>query len=121
MVRPLLGSSLHMGKLPKPGDLEKLRSHVATTADLATALLVGLKELDEEFVALLPSLVELTNGDREAYVARLCGFDTALGQHLRDLVEALADVLAGLTSADAGQRWLRHRVGGLEAGEDTAA
>jgi hypothetical protein len=102
-------------------ELERLRKHVTTTAARATDLMDGLKALDDELIVLLPSLGRLTDAEREAYVAQLCGFDAALAERLRELIEALADVLAGLTSGDGGQLWLQHRISRLEAGEETAA
>jgi hypothetical protein len=102
-------------------ELERLRTHVATTARVATDLLADLKALDERFHLLLPSGARLTDVERAARGALLCGFDTALAARLRELVEALADVLAGLTSSDGGQSWLQHQLGRLEAGEETAA
>jgi hypothetical protein len=102
-------------------ELERLRTHVATTARVATDLLGDLKALDDQFHVLLPSVTRLTGEEREARVATLCGFDPSLAARLRELVEALADVLAGLTSSDGGQSWLQHQLGRLEAGEETAA
>ena len=58
---------------------------------------------------------------RESYVARLCGYDDALPQRLRDLIESLADIVAGLTPSDRGRAWLAHHLARLEAGEDEAA
>jgi hypothetical protein len=40
---------------------------------------------------------------------------------LRELVEALADVIAGLTPTDGGRAWLEHHRARLEAGEEDAA
>ncbi len=110
-----------MSKTMPRAELERLRMHVATTARVATDLLADLKMLDDRFQPLLPSISRLTDAEREARVAELCGFDAALSVRLRELVEALADVLAGLTSSDGGQAWLQHRLGRLEAGEETAA
>lgn len=55
--------------------------------------------------------------ERAASAARLCGYDAALPERLRALVESLADVLAGLTSTDAGRAWLAHRQAQLMAGD----
>src|SRR2546428_9941196 len=103
-----------MSKAVPATELKGLRMHVATTARAATDLLADLKMLDERFQPLLPSISRLTHEEREARVAELCGFDAALAVRLRELVEALADVLAGLTSSDGGQGWLQHRLGRLE-------
>jgi len=102
-------------------ELERLRAHVATTARVATDLLADLKSLDDQFHVLLPAVTRLTGEEREARVAALCGFDPALAARLRELVEALADVLAGVTSSDGGRSWLQHQLDRLEAGEETAA
>ena len=94
---------------------------MATTARVATDLLADLKSLDDQFHVLLPAVTRLTGEEREARVAALCGFDPALAARLRELVEALADVLAGVTSSDGGRSWLQHQLDRLEAGEETAA
>jgi hypothetical protein len=101
--------------------LEQLRAHVDGTVGHATDLLGSLTSLDEALEVLLPSLADLTEAERQKYVARLCGYDKMLPQHLRDLVENLADVIAGLTTADHGGAWLEHHVARLEAGEEDAA
>ncbi len=104
-----------------PDRLERLRGHITTTVEHATALLADLTSLDEAFQTLMPSLADLTNSEREALVARICGYDEAMAERLRALVEAMADVLAGLTTADNGQLWLQQQIQRLEAGEDVAA
>jgi len=104
-----------------PEQLERLREHVTMTAQHATDLLADLTSLDEAFQVLLPSLARLTDDEREALVARLCGYDGALRDRLRDLVESLADVLAGLTTADGGSAWVDLHLTRLAAGEDAAA
>ena len=101
--------------------LERLRAHVTTTAEHATDLLADLTSIDELFTVLLPSLTALTDHEREALVARLCGYDAALTGRLRALVESLADVLAGLTTADGGRAWVGHHLARIEAGEDAEA
>lgn len=104
-----------------PRDLDRLRDHVEKTVAHATDLLGTLTSLDEALAVLLPSIGSLTEAEREAYVARLCGYDEALPQRLRDLVESLADVIAGLTPTDGGRAWLEHHLSRLEAGEEDAA
>jgi hypothetical protein len=101
--------------------LEGLRGHVTATIKDATHLLARLKSLDQAFQSLQPRLAAMTAGERDAYVARLCGYDEALPERLRDLVESLADVLAGLTTTDGGKAWLQHRTAQLEAGETAEA
>lgn len=101
--------------------LEHLRAHVDGTVRHATDLLGSLTSLDEALQVMLPSLGDLTEGEREAYVARLCGYDERLPQRLRDLIESLADVIAGLTVADNGGAWLHHHLARLENGEEEAA
>src|SRR5262249_56673859 len=84
----------------RAADLERLRTHATTTARVATDLLGHLKALHDEFQVLLPSVARLTDDERKERVAALCGFDPALAARLHELVAALADVLAGLTSSD---------------------
>lgn len=102
-------------------DLEGLRRHVERTIQHATKLLASLTSLDDALQVLLPSLATMTGAERETYVARLCGYDEALPERLRVLVESLADVIAGLTTADDGRAWLDLHLARLEAGEEDAA
>jgi hypothetical protein len=102
-------------------DLERLRQHVERTIHHATELLGSLTSLDDALQVLLPSLASMTEGEREAYVARLCGYDDALPERLRELVESRADVIAGLTTTDHGRAWLDHHLARLQAGDDEAA
>ena len=102
-------------------ELQRLRDHVDATIVHATALLGSLTSLDEVLHSRIPTLAAMTEAQREAYVARLCGYDAALPERLRELVESLADVVAGLTTADQGRAWLDHHRGRLEAGEEDAA
>jgi hypothetical protein len=102
-------------------DFERLRAHVDKTIKHATGLLGSLTSLDEELQGLLPALATMTEGEREAYVARLCGYDEALPDRLRELVESLADMIAGLTPTDGGRAWLDHHLARLESGEEEAA
>jgi len=102
-------------------DVERLHQHVDLTIRHATKLLGALTSLDEALQVLLPSLAAMTETEREAYVARLCGYDDALPQRLRDLIESLADVIAGLTPTDGGRAWLDHHLARLETGEQDAA
>ena len=104
-----------------PEQLESLRSHVTATVQHATDLLGDLTSIDDAFRVLLPSLAQMTDDEGEAFVARLCGYDAALPERLRGLVESLADVLAGLTTADGGDVWRQHHLARLEAGETEAA
>jgi hypothetical protein len=102
-------------------EFERLHQHVDLTIRHATKLLGALTSLDEALQILLPSLAKMTEAEREAYVARLCGYDEALPERLRELVESLADVIAGLTPTDGGRAWLDHHLARLEAGVDEAA
>jgi hypothetical protein len=55
-------------------------------------------------------------------MAVLCGFNPVLPTDLHQLIESLADVLAGLTAADGGEAWLRRQVHALQVpGESSAA
>ncbi len=104
-----------------PEALEGLRAQITTAVQHGTDLLGDLKVLDDALQALLPSLGRLTEAERAAQVARLCGFDEALPARLRQLVESLADVLAGLTTADGGRAWLDHHLTRMQTGETDEA
>jgi hypothetical protein len=101
--------------------LEGLREHVTATIQHATDLLDRLQSLDQAFQPLQPRLAAMTAAERDAYVARLCGYDEALPERLGDLVESLADLLAGLTTTDGGKAWLHQHTARLEAGEPAEA
>ena len=103
---------------PSVDRLERLREQLATTIQHGTDLIADLTSIDEWLSLVMPSLAELPNEERERYIARLCGYDEALPERLRQLVESLADVLGGLTTADRGQTWLRHQLAKLETGDD---
>jgi len=102
-------------------DLEQLRTHVTTTIGRTTELLADLKSLDDRLGVLLPELARLPESERETFVARLCGYDAALVDRLGQLVESLADLVAGLTTSDGGEAWLRQHLARLESGEETEA
>ena len=101
--------------------LDSVRAHVERTVAHATDLLDTLTSLDGALQGLLPSLGTMTAAEREAFVARLCGYDVDLPDRLRTLVESLADVIAGLTTTDGGRAWLDHHLARLEAGDEEAA
>jgi len=105
----------------READLERLREHVTATIDRGTDLLVDLTSLDDWLQILVPALVRLPESEREAFVARLCGYDPSLPSRIRQLIEGLADLVAGLTATDGAQAWMRHHLTRLEAGEDTEA
>jgi hypothetical protein len=102
-------------------DLDRLRTRVTTTIQRGTDLLADLKALDAGVTLLLPSLSELPASERAPLVARLCGYDAALPERLRELIEGLADVVAGLTTTDGAAAWRRHQLERLGAGEDEEA
>jgi hypothetical protein len=101
--------------------IERLRAQVTTTIQSGTDLLADLKVLDDRLVVLLPSLSSMTEAERDQFVARLCGYDAALPERLRQLVEGLADLVAGLTATDGGAAWLRHHLDRIAAGDDEDA
>lgn len=98
-------------------ELDRLRAQVTTTIRRGTDLLADLKALDAGLTLVLPSLSDLPASQREQLVARLCGFDAAMSNRLRELIEGLADVVAGLTSTDGAAAWRRHQLERLGAGE----
>ena len=98
-------------------DLDGLRSQVTATIQRGTDLLADLQALDAGLEVLLPSLSKLPASEREHLVARLCGYDPALPDRLRALIEGLADVVAGLTTTDGAAAWRRHQLERLGAGE----
>jgi hypothetical protein len=102
-------------------DFQRLRGHVDKTIRRATDLLASLTSLDESLQVLLPSLAAMTEAEREAYVARLCGYDETLPERLRGLVESLADMIAEVTPTDGGRAWLDHHLSRMENGEEDAA
>ena len=100
---------------------EALREQVSRTIQRSTNLIADLKALADGLEALLPEGPPRTAAERWQDIARLTAVDEAMPERLEAIVEALADVLAGLTSADNGARWLGHQRERLAAGEDAAA
>jgi hypothetical protein len=105
----------------RKADLVRMREHVAATIRRGADLLADVNSLDDWLQALMPGLAKLPESERDAFVARLCGYDAALADRLRELIEGLADLMAGLTASDGGQAWVRQHVTRLEAGEETDA
>ena len=62
----------------------------------------------------------MPESEREAYAARLCGYDPSLTDQLREL-KGLADLVADLAATDGGEAWLRRHPARLEAGEESEA
>jgi hypothetical protein len=102
-------------------DLVRLREQVTASIHHGTVLLADLKSLDDWLETLMPALARLPESEREAFVARLCGYDASLPDRLRALIEGLADLLGGLTASDGGEAWVRHRITHVEGGEETEA
>ena len=102
-------------------DLTRLREQVSATIRRGTNLLADLKSLDGWVQELMPALSRLSESEREALVARLCGYDASLPEQVRQLIEGLADLVGGLTTTDGAQAWVRQHVARLEAGEETEA
>ena len=98
-------------------DLDGLRRQVTATIKHGTDLLADLKMLDAGLMSLLPSLSELPASEREHLIARLCSYDPALPDRVRELIEGLADVVAGLTTTDGAAAWRRHQLERLGSGE----
>ena len=102
-------------------DFDQLRSQLTMTIKHATGLLADLTTLDERLTVLLPSLSKQPASEREQLVARLCGYDAALPDRLRELIEGLADVVAGLTTTDGAAAWRRHHLERLGSGDSEEA
>ena len=100
---------------------EALRAQVTRTIQRTTDLIADLKALTDGLETLLPEGPPRTEHERWHEVARLTALDEDTLERLEGLVETLADVLAGLTSADNGAGWLARQRARLAAGEDTAA
>jgi hypothetical protein len=107
--------------LPPETEVDRLRMKVTTTIQRGTSLLADLRSLDDGLMLVLPSLDEMPESERQPFVARLCGSDSALPDRLRELIEGLADLVAGLTTTDGGAAWRRHRLERLAAGESEEA
>jgi hypothetical protein len=71
-----------------------------------TGLIADLESLDDGLQALMPTLTRRSESEREAFVARLCDYDAALPDRLRQLIEGLADLVAGLTESDGAPAWV---------------
>jgi len=104
-----------------PRQADALREQVSLAIRRTTDLIADLKSLADGLATLLPGDTERTESERWREVARLAALDETTPERLEALVEALADVLAGLTSADNGAHWLAHQRARLAAGEDAAA
>jgi hypothetical protein len=104
-----------------PRQAEALRAQVTRTIERTTDLMADLKVLADALDTLVPDDAERTETERWREVARVAALDPDIPERLEALVEALADVLAGLTSADNGAHWLRHQLARLAAGDDAAA
>jgi hypothetical protein len=119
VVRGLLGTP-RMATQTSAAATEELRDQVSRVIQRTTDLIADLQTLARAFETVAPELREATASERWREVARISALDLALPEMLSNVVEALADVLAGLTSADAGGHWLAHQRARLDAGEDAA-
>ena len=81
---------------------DALRGQVTRTIQRTTDLIADLKALAAGLETLLPDGTARTESERWREMAQLAALDEATPARLEALVEALADVLAGLTSADNG-------------------
>jgi hypothetical protein len=100
---------------------EALREHVARTITRSTDLIADLNALADGLDTLRPDAADRTQTERWREAARLAGLDESTPERLEALVEALADVLAGLTAADNGSHWLAQQGRRLASGEDVTA
>ena len=97
------------------------RAVASFTIEHGTELLVDLKALNDSFPKLLPLLANLSERQRATEIAVLCGFNPGLPTDLHQLIESLADLLAGLTAADGGEAWRRRQIDALQAPGDSSA
>ncbi|HEU5195408.1 MAG TPA: hypothetical protein VFW70_11770 [Methylomirabilota bacterium] len=100
---------------------EALRQQISRTIRRTTDLIADLKTLADGLDTLLPEGDNRTRTERWRETAQLAALDERAPERLEALVEALADVLAGLTEADNGAHWLAQQRARLAAGEDAAA
>ena len=100
---------------------EARRQQVTRTIQRTTELIADLKALADGLGTLLPDGAQRTEAERWREIARLAALDETMPERLEALVEALADVLAGLTSADNGAHWLAHQRARLADGDDATA
>lgn len=106
---------------PQETEVDRLRISVTSTIQRGTDLLADLGSLDARLMRLLPVLQGMPASERTHFVARLCGYDAALPDRLRELIEGLADLVGGLTTTDGGAVWRRHHLERLAAGENEEA
>ena len=104
-----------------PQQAEALREQATAAIQRTTQLIAELQALTDGLVTLLADDVERTEAERWRDAARLAGIDDMALERLEALVEALADVVAGLTSDDNGAHWRAHRLAQLAAGEEDPA
>ena len=103
-----------------PTQAEALREQVTRAIRRTTDLIADLKALTDGLETLLPVGSERTEAEGWREVARLTGLNETTPERLEALVETLADILAGLTSADNGSGWLEHQRARLAAGDEDA-
>ncbi len=101
--------------------LEALRAEVTNATLRATDLIADLRAIADRFGTLVPDFVDRTEAERWTETAKLCGIDASMPDQLAQMIECLADALAGLTTSDGGRRWLEHQRARLATGEDAAA
>ena len=99
---------------------EARRQQVTRTIQRTTELISDLKALADGLGTLLLDGAQRTEAERWREIARLAELDETMPERLEALVEALADVLAGLTSDDNGAHWLEHQRARLAAGDEDA-
>ena len=104
----------------KPTQAEALRQQVTRAIRRTTDLIADLKAVADGLETLLPDGPERTQTEGWLEAARVAGLDEHVLERLEALVEALADVLAGLTSDDNGARWLDQQLGRLATGDEDA-
>jgi hypothetical protein len=104
-----------------PQQAEALRELATGAIQRTTQLIADLQALADGLATLLPEEGERTERERWRDAARLGGIDATTLERLEAGVEARADVVAGLTSADNGARWRTQRLTRLAAGEEDAA
>lgn len=94
------------------GPLDALRVRLEATIQHASELGADLSGLADDLALAFPTLLVVSEEERAATAASLCGVDREFPGHLRRLVERLAEVLGAIATAD-WEAWLRRELNAL--------